>query len=52
MEPQRKRGLLLSSVIYGVIAMLFAFPFCYSNGNVETFVIFFLRFFICKVFVT
>jgi hypothetical protein len=49
-EPKRKRGFLVTSVIYGVIAMLLAFPFCYSNGNVESFVIFFLRFFICKAF--
>jgi hypothetical protein len=32
--------------------MLLAFPFCYSNGNVESFVIFFLRFFICTIFLT
>jgi hypothetical protein len=49
-EPQKKRGFLLASAMYGIIAMLFAFPFCYSNGNVESFVICSLRFFVCTIF--
>lgn len=28
-EPQRKRGLIVSSLLYGLLAMLFLFPFCY-----------------------
>jgi hypothetical protein len=51
-EPKKKRGFLVTSVIYGVAAMLLAFPFCYSNGTVESFVIFLLRFFICTIFFT
>lgn len=47
LEPQRKRGFLLSSLIYGILAFLFIFPFCYQNGAVETTLIFFLRFFLC-----
>lgn len=48
MEPQRKRGLIISSLLYGVIAMLFLFPFCYQNGAVETVVIFALRVLLCN----
>jgi ABC-type transport system involved in multi-copper enzyme maturation permease subunit len=48
MEPQRRRGLISSSIIYGVVALLFLFPFCYQNGIVETMVIFILRVLLCN----
>jgi hypothetical protein len=48
MEPQRRRGLIISSLLYGVLAMLFLFPFCYQSGLVETVVIFGLRVLLCN----
>ncbi len=46
-EPQRKRGLIVSSLLYGLLGMLFLFPFCYESGGVETVVIFLLRVLLC-----